>query len=393
MQVVDYPIRRQLAGLRYPGHTSEAAINVNVNYRSPRRRRNARQGRRSAALELAAVLFVVALALSVNACTKGNLGKSQQLPQQVLLEAASSPGSSPWMSSTTSAQTTEVNRVESPSTTSAQAQDGTVLLSGDQIGLYGGSMNLAVCDRDKMVNFLEQNPGQAQAWRTVTGASDIRSYASTLSPVVLTHDTRVTNHGYENGLPVGFQSVLQTGTAVMVDDTGVPRVRCECGNPLSEPQSNVLQQFSGTAWQGLDTKSFVTIQKSAHPIHQLNLVPVLPAQGAPPPPTPVLALPVGKTKPIPDPNVALPAGSRLVPVAVTPPVVVNSSVTTSSSATTTASTTRNSSSISTSTSASKGVTSGKPSTTSGKPSTTSGQAATSPGLPATTTKPTTAPTR
>jgi hypothetical protein len=37
------------------------------------------------------------------------------------------------------------------------------------------------------------------------------------------------------GTAVAFQSILQAGTAVLVDSTGRPVVRCRCGNPLAEP--------------------------------------------------------------------------------------------------------------------------------------------------------------
>jgi hypothetical protein len=45
----------------------------------------------------------------------------------------------------------------------------------------------------------------------------------------------VTNHGFADGTATPRQSVLQAGTSVMVDRYGVPRVRCSCGNPLTEP--------------------------------------------------------------------------------------------------------------------------------------------------------------
>lgn len=58
-----------------------------------------------------------------------------------------------------------------------------------------------------------------------------------LTPVVLRADTRVTNHAFRDGRAVGFQSVLQAGTAVLVDDHGMPRVRCGGGNPLLAPRA------------------------------------------------------------------------------------------------------------------------------------------------------------
>src|SRR2546429_115073 len=63
--------------------------------------------------------------------------------------------------------------------------------------------------------------------------NDIATYVASLTPVILTSDTLVTNHGYANGHATTLRSVLQAGTAVMVDNTGVPRVKCNCGNPLT----------------------------------------------------------------------------------------------------------------------------------------------------------------
>lgn len=117
-------------------------------------------------------------------------------------------------------------------------------------GLYGGTMNQAACDADAMVQFLAANQDKAQAW--VEGmnqdpnvvlpdgskltAATIPQYVATLTAVVLHADTRVTNHGCENGRVTTMQSVLQKGTAVLVDDYGVPRVKCYCGNPLQGPR-------------------------------------------------------------------------------------------------------------------------------------------------------------
>ena len=56
-------------------------------------------------------------------------------------------------------------------------------------------------------------------------------YLRGLTSVVLRADTQVTNHGFRDARVTGFQSVLQAGTAVLVDNRGVPRVRCACGSP------------------------------------------------------------------------------------------------------------------------------------------------------------------
>jgi hypothetical protein len=300
-----------------------------------------------------------AFVIAVSGCTNGGPKQVQRETQLVSLEAANSPGSSPWMDSTTSPDLPRrLNRVENTST------PDTSTVSGDQVGLYGGSTNQAVCDRDKMVNFLDRNPKQAAAWRTAAHVSDIRGFAGTLSPVVLLRDTRVTNHGFQDGGPTTFQSVLQTGTAVLVDNRGVPRVRCDSGSPLDEAQGDTTDEFTGTGWQGLKSDEVVKVRRSDAPIESLRVVsmPVVaptPSSDQPAPtavtttstststpttgstqylrpPSELSEMPLGQALATPDPKILLPANSRVVPVDVAPLLNnVTSSTPTSSSATTT----------------------------------------------------------
>ena len=122
-------------------------------------------------------------------------------------------------------------------------------LPGDRDGLYGGTMNNAECDRDKMIDFLSSHPAQAGAFVEALNtdpalywsgghpltAADIPTYLRELTPTVLRLDTRVTNHGFDGTHPTTLQSVFQPGTAVFVDAHGLPRARCYCGNPLTAP--------------------------------------------------------------------------------------------------------------------------------------------------------------
>ena len=314
----------------------------------------------------AAAVCVAALTVSFVGCTKGDLRPSQQ----VLLEAAASAGQSPWMESVSSANVpTEVSRVEqAPSTAAAETQDDTVKVSGDQVGLYGGTPGVAACDREKMVKFLETHSPQATAWKNVTGAKDIRSYAQTLSPVVLTHDTRVTNHGFKNGQASPFQSVLETGTPVLIDDRGVPRVRCACGNPLAEPQSATKQEFSGSAWRTFKKTSLVTVQQSVKTLDKVELVSV-PVTDAPPPVTPFAAISPGETTPKPAPETVLPPGAILVPAGgssspATPSVNSGSDTNTTTTTTTPTTTTTTTSTTTTSTTTTSTTTPSSPTSTS-----------------------------
>jgi hypothetical protein len=136
----------------------------------------------------------------------------------------------------------------------SDASTHTRLASGTAPGLYGGSGDVHVCDPQQLVAFLNTHQDKAAAWARVLGIApgDIGRYVATLTPVVLTGDTLVGNHGFRAGAPTSLLSVLQAGTAVMVDATGTPRVKCNCGNPLTSPELINLASahIRGVAWPG-----------------------------------------------------------------------------------------------------------------------------------------------
>src|SRR6202035_2393805 len=103
--------------------------------------------------------------------------------------------------------------------------------------------------------------------------AQIPDYVKELTPVILREDTRVTNHGFLNGGPTTLQSVLQAGTAVMVDAYGVPRVRCACGNPLSPPiPVPEAPSYTGAAWPGFSPPMVVVIVPPPTIINVFTLV-------------------------------------------------------------------------------------------------------------------------
>ncbi|MGX1564649.1 DUF6777 domain-containing protein, partial [Streptomyces sp. NPDC055509] len=95
--------------------------------------------------------------------------------------------------------------------------------------------------------------------------SEVPAYLRSLTPVQLRMDTWVTNHGYKNGRPTQYQAVLQAGTAVLVDDRGVPRVRCACGNPLTPPVSQ-QGKTTGDKWAGYKASDVVAVKPAEEPI-------------------------------------------------------------------------------------------------------------------------------
>jgi hypothetical protein len=106
-------------------------------------------------------------------------------------------------------------------------------------GPFGGTGSDLVCDRELLIRSLRAQPDRLRAWAGILGIdstpSAVARYIRRLRPVTLVTDTRITNHSFVNGQAVAFQSILQAGTAVLVDSTGRPVVRCRCGNPLAEP--------------------------------------------------------------------------------------------------------------------------------------------------------------
>lgn len=160
-------------------------------------------------------------------------------------------------------KTSDVDRagIELPPPATGQVTN----VGGNAPGLYGGTNVLNVCDKDLLVDFLTGpgNEAKARAWAGVLGipAESIPSYIDGLTAVVLRLDTRVTNHGFSNGVAYPVDAVLQAGTAVLIDDYGVPRVRCYCGNPLlpARPLATTTPTVTGTEWPGLVIEQTIVI--------------------------------------------------------------------------------------------------------------------------------------
>lgn len=218
-----------------------------------------RRGGLIAAIGVLAVLLVGALVAAVVVVTRDAAPADAD---ELLLEPVGYVPPEPFSPSVA----TRVEQPVKPSVVKVQAPisstQGGQQVVGGQPGLYGGTKNNAVCDPEKLIAFLQSNTEKAKAWAGVLGigTTEIASYVRSLTPVVLTRDTRVTNHGYANGKATTIPAVLQAGTAVMVDRFGVPRVKCGCGNPLTEPPPlKAKTNFRGTQWTGFTINNVVQI--------------------------------------------------------------------------------------------------------------------------------------
>ncbi|MFF7928458.1 DUF6777 domain-containing protein, partial [Streptomyces mirabilis] len=196
-------------------------------------------------------------------------GTSNQQRGEVFLQSAGSTGADPFTESTAKEGTAPTATPSLPSTATGTG-NAVQSVSGDAPGLYGGTRNVASCDVEKQITALKAAPSKNAAFASVLGIqpSAVPGYLRTLTPVQLRADTRVTNHGYRNGSATTYQAVLQAGTAVLVDDRGVPRVRCACGNPLTPPaaQQSADPRPVGQSWSGYRPSHVVVVAPAPRPV-------------------------------------------------------------------------------------------------------------------------------
>ncbi|MEU1477623.1 PASTA domain-containing protein [Streptomyces sp. NPDC005760] len=171
------------------------------------------------------------------------------------------------------------------------------LQQGDTPGLYGGSKQPTICDVARLERFLTdpRNHKKAQAWADVLhiGTAGIPEYLDRLTPVLLRHDTLVKNHDYKKEKAVPYNSLLQAGIAILVDEQGLPAVKCSCGNPLRPFEGDtgrISVQFEdgNKKWAGYERDAVVAVKPAPRKLERIALVDVRePARG--------ISRPVGTT--------------------------------------------------------------------------------------------------
>ncbi|MEU9114023.1 DUF6777 domain-containing protein [Streptomyces sp. NPDC048483] len=206
-------------------------------------------------IAIIAAALVAAVALTV-VLTRPSGGAGE-----VFLQPAAAAGPDPFTKSTAKKSAPPPSPTPSPGSAT-----GNPTLRGSDPGLYGGSRNAASCDVEQQIAYLENDQAKAKAFADAAGidVGALPSFLRSLTPVQLLRDTRVTNHGFKDGKATPFQSVLQAGTAVLVDSHGLPRVRCACGNPLRPPTA--LRSDAkpvGTAWPGYRASNTVAVRASS----------------------------------------------------------------------------------------------------------------------------------
>jgi actin-like ATPase involved in cell morphogenesis len=231
-------------------------------------------------ISAAGIALVVALVGAVTLLTGGGNGDGQDAAEgEIFLEAVGSTGTDPFTPSVASGETAVTPSTTPPVTSGGGGTGGATVVGatrGGVPGLFGGTRDQRSCDAEALIRFLtdEANAAKASAWRAAlqaggvsVGVGDITTYIRSLTPVVLLRDTRVTNHGFRNGRATPFQAVLQAGTAVLLDEFGVPRVKCACGNPLLPPREvRGSIDYRGTRWTGFSSEQVHVVVPAEEPL-------------------------------------------------------------------------------------------------------------------------------
>lgn len=217
------------------------------------------------------LVALVALGVVVVLVAGGVLLYSQVFGKEIILEPAASSGQDPFTNTVVTAPHTPVapQRRFVPAT---PAGGGVPSVVGTDVGLYGDFKGQNSCNREQMITYLTADPAKGTAWASVQGIplAQVPDYIRKLTPAVLRQDTRVTNHGYSGGRATPRQSVLEAGTRVLVDEFGVPRAKCGCGNPLVEPVPTSSLGFSGDTWPGFNKGQLLAITKAPNPVQVLT---------------------------------------------------------------------------------------------------------------------------
>ncbi|MGK5546039.1 DUF6777 domain-containing protein, partial [Streptomyces sp. URMC 127] len=222
---------------------------------------------------------------------------------EVFLQAASAHGNDPFTPSTAK----DTGTKETTAAPASPAEGGTRTYQGSTPGLYGGTQNAASCDVERQIRYLNDDQAKARAFAGAAGIQqgEIARYLRGLTPLQLRSDTRVTNHGYKDGAATAYQSVLQAGTAVLVDNRGMPRVRCACGNPLGPPvAAQGTPKTKGQAWGGYKSSNVVAVTEATTVIYVIVVYDPVTGRWFERP----VGTDGGSDRPVPPPSGAMPSG-------------------------------------------------------------------------------------
>jgi hypothetical protein len=247
-------------------------------------RRCARYAARNTVQMAHATVVVLAVTVSAAACGGGDDRQrtAADTSQELLLQPVGDTGPNPFTAST--AAKPPADALPSPANSPTPKERPPAKLSsyrsvkGSTDGLYGGTRGVDSCDIEQQIRLLTKDQDRERAFAKVAGVgtSLLPDYLRSLTSVVLRKDTRVTSHSFADGRATDVPSVLQAGTAVLIDKEGMPRVRCACGNPLTSPTAlERTASHKGSAWRGYDPEQTVVVTPASRPLTKIRIVDVV----------------------------------------------------------------------------------------------------------------------
>ncbi|MDN3293222.1 hypothetical protein QWM81_03985 [Streptomyces ficellus] len=229
-------------------------------------------------IAIAATAVVVAVVLAVVLTRPdGDGGGTGGGSGTLSLQSAAATGPDPFTDSTArdDPDASPSPTVQVPTTPPPPGANTVRQYEGSRPGLYGGTRKVASCDVERQIRYLTAEPAKNRAFASALRIQPptVPDYLRSLTPLRLRADTWVTNHGYRDGAPQPYQAALQSGTAVLVDNRGAPRVRCACGNPLADPViTRTAPRPVGTPWPGFRVSNTVVVKPAVRVVKVFVIV-------------------------------------------------------------------------------------------------------------------------
>jgi len=213
------------------------------------------------------VLAVVAVcSVVVGAVAVILVGRADSEMDSVVLVGAADVGPDPFLPGVAG---TSIGEAEQVQVVLASSEP----VPGETPGLYERA-EASPCDPSRLAELIGSDPDVSRTWAGIAGVGvdEVGATIAAMAPVRLTADTVVTNHAYRDGEAEAFVAVLQSGSDVLVDATGAPRVKCNCGNPLLPATVAAESAVVGRPWPGFDASAVQAIAPAPEPVTELVVV-------------------------------------------------------------------------------------------------------------------------
>ena len=147
---------------------------------------------------------------------------------------------------------------------------------GSEPRLYGRVDRQAPCDLDGLIDHFDNRNELTEVVAGVLDVSALQlsSFLRSYVAVATTRDTFVVDHRLVDGAAVPSPAVLEAGTTVLIDDLGLPRLRCGSASPLTQPDAEDLvgdAEPVGEPWAGFDPSRLVVVVRAPEPLTRLDL--------------------------------------------------------------------------------------------------------------------------